>query len=46
MDEIAKGKCQNFGKEIKFSEMQVGHKTAYSKGGGTTLRNSVALLSV
>ena|SRR6267378_6041126 len=23
--------------------MQVGHKTAYSKGGGTTLRNSVAL---
>jgi len=23
--------------------MQVGHKTAYSRGGGTTLRNSVAL---
>ncbi len=42
-DEIAKGKCQNCGSEIKFSEMQVGHKTAYSKGGRTTLKNSVAL---
>lgn len=42
-DEIAKGKCQNCGTEIKFSEMQVGHRTAYSKGGSTTLKNSVAL---
>jgi len=42
-DEIAKGKCQNCGGEIKFSEMQVGHKTAYAKGGRTTLKNSVAL---
>ena len=42
-DEIAKGKCQNCGSELKFSEMQVGHKTAFSKGGSTTLRNSVAL---
>src|SRR5439155_21852555 len=38
-------KCENpaCGKLIEFSEMQVGHKTAYSKGGGTTLKNSVAL---
>ena len=38
-------KCENpaCGNEIEFSEMQVGHKKAYSKGGGTTLRNSVAL---
>ncbi len=42
-DEIAKGKCQNCGAEIRFSDMQVGHKTAYSKGGSTTLKNSVAL---
>ncbi len=42
-DEIAKGKCQNCGSEIKFSDLQVGHKTAYSRGGSTTLRNSVAL---
>src|SRR6266567_888201 len=42
-DEIAKGKCQNCGEEIRFSEMQVGHKTAYSKGGRTTLKNLVAL---
>jgi len=30
-------------KKIEFDEMQVGHKTAYSRGGGTTLRNSVCL---
>lgn len=36
-------KCENCGRSIEFSDMQVGHKTAYSKGGGTTLRNSVAL---
>ena len=42
-DEIAKGKCQNCGTAIKFSDMQVGHKTAYSRGGPTTLKTSVAL---
>ena len=38
-------KCENptCGKDIEFSEMQVGHKKAYSKGGVTTLKNSVAL---
>ena len=36
-------KCENCGRDIEFSDMQVGHKTAYSRGGGTTLRNSVAL---
>ena len=38
-------KCENpaCGKEIEFSEMQVGHKKAHSKGGSTTLKNSVAL---
>src|SRR5712692_719625 len=38
-------KCENpaCGKAIEFSEMQVGHKKAYSKGGGTTLKNSVAV---
>ena len=36
-------KCENCEREIEFSDMQVGHKTAYSKGGSTSLRNSVAL---
>jgi len=36
-------KCENCNRSIEFSDMQVGHKTAYSKGGGTTLRNSAAL---
>src|SRR2546428_1441508 len=36
-------KCENCNRSIEFSDMQVGHKTAYSRGGGTTLRNSVAL---
>ena len=38
-------KCENpaCGKEIAYSEMQVGHRKAYSKGGGTTLKNSVAI---
>ena len=36
-------KCENCSRDIEFSDMQVGHKTAYSRGGGTTLRNSVAL---
>jgi 5-methylcytosine-specific restriction endonuclease McrA len=41
----AKGKCENpaCGKKIEFDEMQVGHKTAWSKGGRTTLKNSVCL---
>lgn len=41
----AKKKCENpaCGKKIDYDEMQVGHKTAYSKGGATTLKNSAAL---
>lgn len=41
----AKGRCENpaCGKKIEFDEMQVGHKTAWSKGGRTTLKNSVCL---
>jgi len=35
--------CEACGKEIRFSEMQVGHKTAASKGGNATLRNCVCL---
>ena len=41
----AKGRCENpaCGKKIEFDEMQVGHKTAWSKGGRTTLKSSVCL---
>ena len=41
----AKGRCENpaCGKKIDFDEMQVGHKTAWSRGGRTTLKNSVCL---
>ena len=41
----ANGKCENpkCGKKIEFDEMQVGHKVAWSKGGSSTLRNSVCL---
>ena len=41
----AKGRCENPAcrKKIDFDEMQVGHKTAWSKGGKTTLKNSVCL---
>lgn len=39
----AGGKCHACGKKIKFSEMQVGHKKPFSKGGTTTLRNLVCL---
>jgi len=41
----AKGRCQNptCGKKIDSDEMQVGHKTAWSKRGKTTLTNSVCL---
>jgi len=40
-----KGICQNPGcnKKIDFDEMQVGHKTAWSRGGNTTFKNSVCL---
>jgi HNH endonuclease len=38
-------RCENpaCAKTLEFSEMQVGHKKAHSKGGGSTLKNSVAL---
>lgn len=41
----AKGRCQNPGcnRKIDFDEMQVGHRTAWSKRGSTTLTNSVCL---
>ena len=42
----AKGRCENpaCGKKIDFDEMQASHKTrAWSKGGRTTLTNSVCL---
>ena len=41
----AKKRCQNpaCGKKIEFDEMQVGHRQAWSKGGKTTLKNSVCL---
>lgn len=41
----ANKRCQNpsCNKKIDFDEMQVGHKTAWSRGGKTTLRNSVCL---
>lgn len=41
----AKGRCENpaCGKKIDFDEMQVGHMTAYSRGGSTTLKNSKCL---
>jgi len=41
--ERAGHKCQACGKKLDFTEMQVGHKTAASKGGRATLRNSVCL---
>lgn len=41
--EKAGHKCQACGKELDFTEMQVGHKIAASKGGSATLRNSVCL---
>ena len=36
-------KCENCGKRIDYESMMVGHKNAWSKGGSTTLRNTVAL---
>ena len=39
----AKRKCKACGKVLDFDEMQVGHKTAASKGGRATLRNCVCI---
>ena len=41
----AKGRCQNPGcnRKMDFIDMEVGHKTAWSKRGSTTLGNSVCL---
>ena len=41
----AKKRCENpaCNKEIEYKDMEVGHKTAWSKGGRTTLKNSVCL---
>ena len=41
--ERAGHKCEACGKELDYSEMQVGHKIAASKGGSASLRNSVCL---
>lgn len=43
--DTAKGRCKNpyCRKKISESEMQIGHKTAYSRGGSTNLRNAVCL---
>ena len=41
--ERAKHKCERCGKEISFIEMQSGHNIAWSKGGKTTLKNSLCL---
>ncbi len=36
-------KCGACGKKIHYDEMQVGHRTAWARGGKTTFNNSVAL---
>ena len=36
-------KCQNCHKVVDYSSMQVGHKKAWSRGGRTTMKNSVCL---
>ncbi len=41
--EKAGRKCEACEKEISFTEMEAGHKQAYSRGGPTTLKNSVCL---
>lgn len=41
--ERAKGRCEACSKKIEFSEMEVGHKKAASKGGKATWKNSVCL---
>jgi 5-methylcytosine-specific restriction endonuclease McrA len=41
----AKGTCQNPGcaRKIDYDEMEIGHKTAWARGGSTTFKNSVCL---
>ncbi|MBR9676367.1 HNH endonuclease [Candidatus Woesearchaeota archaeon] len=39
----AKKKCEACNKKLCFTEIQVGHKKAHSKGGSATLRNTVCL---
>jgi hypothetical protein len=41
----ANKRCENptCNRKLEFDEMQVGHKTSWSKGGSTTLRTSVCL---
>jgi hypothetical protein len=40
----AKKRCENCGKKIDFTDMEIGHKSeAYSLGGRTTLANSLCL---
>jgi 5-methylcytosine-specific restriction endonuclease McrA len=41
----AGGRCKNpyCKKKISYPEMQIGHKKAFSRGGNTTLKNSVCL---
>jgi hypothetical protein len=41
----ANKRCENptCGKKLEFDEMQVGHKTSWSRGGSTTLKNSVCI---
>jgi hypothetical protein len=39
----AKKKCEACDRRIEFDEMHAGHKNAASKGGSTTLRNSVCI---
>lgn len=41
----AKRKCQCCQKEIDYTEMEIGHKRAHSKGGTATIANSVCLCS-
>jgi hypothetical protein len=41
--ERANHRCEACGKLVDSGFMEVGHKTAWSRGGGTSLRNSVCL---
>jgi 5-methylcytosine-specific restriction endonuclease McrA len=41
--EHAKRRCEACGRKLDFKEMQIGHKTAYARGGATKLTNSVCL---
>lgn len=41
--ERAGHKCESCMREITFTELQVGHKTAFSRGGSTTMKNAVCL---